>query len=214
MTTAVASLDLFWLPLGAGGRSVRWDGRVYEAACALRTHRAARDLYHSALRIGLPGGSWTVEMTPVWAVRGGGDRGVVAEGAVGTRLAGHARLFRYEVHCWRDGTIADLDEAVGGPVRLSSDPAVCRRLLAVLPQVPRPVWGRDEVRAGEMWNSNSVTSWALTRSGLDASAVRPPGHGRAPGWAAGIVVATRQQAQPGPTMSTGRARREAHRAQA
>ena len=38
------------------------------------------------------------------------------------------------------------------------------------------------MRTGEMWNSNSVVSWALTRSGVDLTAVRPPGNGRAPGW--------------------------------
>lgn len=24
------SIDLYWLPLGAGGHSVRWNGRLYE----------------------------------------------------------------------------------------------------------------------------------------------------------------------------------------
>jgi hypothetical protein len=189
-------IDLFWLPLGAGGHSVRWNGRVYEAACAVLAHRAACPLYHSALRVVLPTGSWTVEMTPVWAA-GGRRRGVVAEGPVGARAAGRSRLFRYEVHCWPDGVIADLDEAVGGPVRVSSAPEACRRLLAVLPGVPRPVWGRDELQAGEMWNSNSVTAWALSRSGVDAASVCPPAGGRAPGWAAGVVVAGRHdEARP------------------
>jgi hypothetical protein len=163
---------------------------VYEAACAALAHRAACPLYHSALRVGLPTGSWTVEMTPVWAA-GGSRHGVVAEGPVGARVAGRSRLFRYEVHCWRDGVIADLDEAVGGPVRVSSDPEACRRLLAVLPEVPCPVWGRDELQAGEMWNSNSVTAWALARSGVDVVSLRPPAGGRAPGWGAGLVVAGR-----------------------
>ena len=193
MTAADIGVDLFWLPLGAGGHSVRWNGRAYEAACAVLERRAAAELYHSALRISLPSGSWTLKMTPVWAVPTDADRGVVAEGAVGLRAAGRSRLFRYEVHCWRDGVIADLDEAVGGAVRLSNDPGLCRHLLALLPEVPHPVWGRDELHTGEMWNSNSVTAWALTRSGLDVTAVRPPRAGRAPGWRAGVVVAHRER---------------------
>jgi hypothetical protein len=42
-----------------------------------------------------------------------------------------------------------------------------------------------------MWNSNSVTSWALISGGIDARSVRPPRGGRAPGWDAGIAVAER-----------------------
>jgi hypothetical protein len=174
---------------------------VYEGACALLEHRAARALFHSALRVTLPSGCWTVEMTPAWAGPAGRDRGVVAEGAVGTGAAGRWRLFRYEVRRWRDGTIGDLDAAVGGPVVLSADPAAGERLLSVLPQVPRQVWGRDELRTGEMWSCNSVTSWALTRSGLDVSDVRPPRHGRAPGWDAGVVAARRETAPRGPYAS-------------
>ncbi len=191
MSTPDCSIDLVWLPLGAGGHSVRWNGWVYEAACARLEHRSARALYHSALVVSLPSGRWTVEMTPAWAGPAGQDRGVVAEGAVGTGAAGRYRLVRYEVRRWQDGLIGDLDAAVGGPVRLSDDPAVCQRLLDLLTQVPRPVWGRDGLRTGEMWSCNSVTSWALTCSGLDASAVRPPGRGRAPGWRAGVVAAGR-----------------------
>lgn len=197
MSATVSAVELFWLPLGAGGSSVGWNGRVYEAACARLEHRAARKLYHSALRVTLPSGSWTVEMTPAWAGSPGQDRGVVAEGAVGTRAAGRSRLFRYEVRRWQDGVIEHLDAALGGPVPLSADPTLCRRLLSVLPQVPRPVWGRDELGTGDMWSCNSVTSWALTRSGLDASALRPPAQGRAPGWGAGVVVA-RRTATPAP----------------
>jgi hypothetical protein len=61
--------------------------------------------------------------------------------------------------------------------------------------VPTPVWGRDELRAGEMWNSNSLISWLIARSGLEVEAVHPPAGGRAPGWGAGLVVARRQERQ-------------------
>jgi hypothetical protein len=35
-----------------------------------------------------------------------------------------------------------------------------------------PVWGRDELGAGEMWNSNSLISWLIARSGLDVEAIQ------------------------------------------
>jgi hypothetical protein len=44
-----------------------------------------------------------------------------------------------------------------------------------------------------MWNSNSVISWLLARSGLPTNAIGPPAGGRAPGWQAGLVTARRQQ---------------------
>ena len=61
--------------------------------------------------------------------------------------------------------------------------------------VPDVVWGRDELGTGEMWNSNSLTSWLLARSGHDAETIRPPDDGRAPGWSAGLVVADRQRSR-------------------
>ena len=181
-------VDLYWLPLGAGGHSVGWNGRIYEAASALREGRVAGELYHSALIVQLPPHSYVVEMTPVWNMPDC-DRGVVAEGAVGTRWAGRWRLFRYEVHCWSDGTISDIAEAVASPTRLTSNEADSRRLLTELHAMPMPVWGRDELQTGEMWNSNSVIAWALERGGVDARAVQPPPGGRAPGWNAGIAAA-------------------------
>jgi hypothetical protein len=123
------------------------------------------------------------------------ERGVVAEGPVGWRPAGRLRLFRYEIRRWRDGTIPDLSSAVQSPVRLSSEPALVNRALAVVPSVPTPVWGRDELGAGEMWNSNSVIAWVLTRIGLNTNAGQPPNQGRAPGWDAGVTVANRQMSK-------------------
>ena len=96
--------------------------------------------------------------------------------------AGRFRLFRYEIRRWRDGVIPDVAEAVESPQRLSDDAECARRLLELVPQVPTPVWGRDELRAGEMWNSNSLISWLIARSGLDVESIRPPAGGRAPGW--------------------------------
>jgi hypothetical protein len=62
-----------------------------------------------------------------------------------------------------------------------------------VPSVPTPVWGRDELGAGEMWNSNSITAWLLASAGLPVEEIRPPAGGRAPGWNAGISVARRRK---------------------
>jgi hypothetical protein len=191
MRVANGTIDLYWLPLGAGGHSVRLNGRIFEAVAARLEGRDRRDLYHSALEVCLPEGRFVIEQAPVRDGDGAG-RGVVAAGAIGTRGAGRYRLFRYEVRRWRNGVIPDVAEAVESPVRLIQNLQCARRMLALVPQVPTPVWGRDELRAGEMWNSNSVTSWLIARSGLDVESIRPPLGGRAPGWRAGVVVARRQ----------------------
>ena len=191
---AEASVDLYWLPLGAGpgGWLVRASGHLYEALVALRHHRARSQLYHSALIVNLDGHASVIEMAPVW-VTSIPDRGVVATGAVGMPAWGRSRLFRYEVRCWRDGTIPDLGDAEGDPRRVSSDVMHARQVLDVVSAFPTATWGRDEQSAGEMWNSNSLTAWLLARSGHDTQAadLQPPRHGRAPGWQAGLAVAAR-----------------------
>ena len=192
--SGASSVDLYWLPLGSGdgGGCVRTSGRIYEVLTAVRRNRAPMDLYHSALVVRLDGATFTIEMTPVWAV-GVPDRGVVGEGPVGLPLLGRSRLFRYEVRCWRDGRIPDLGAAVDSPRRVSEDELTAGRVLQLVPRFPLATWGLDEQHAGEMWNSNSLTSWLLARSGHDPGApnVQPPAHGRAPGWSAGLVMADR-----------------------
>jgi hypothetical protein len=144
----------------------------------------------------VPDGRFVIEQAPV-RDKNGWERGVVAEGAVGSRWAGRFRIFRYEVRRWRDGVIPDMGEAVESPQHLTDDPSLAQRVLDLVPTVPRLVWGRDESRAGEMWNSNSLTSWLIARSGLHVESVHPPAGGRAPGWRAGLVVAHRQETLPG-----------------
>ena len=187
----MATVDLYWLPLGAGGHFVRLNGRLYEALAARLQRRRAYDLYHSALQVELPEGTFVIEQAPVhdWS---GKDRGVVAEGAVGTLWAGRFRIFRYEIRLWRGGHIPDVAEAVDSPRPLTNDEPRARRVLDVVHQVPTPVWGRDELATGEMWNSNSVIAWTLARSGIDTQSIQPPAGGRAPGWQAGLVVARRR----------------------
>jgi hypothetical protein len=127
----------------------------------------------------------------------------VAEGSVGTRWAGRLRIFRYEIRRWRDGSIPDVDEAVESRLRLTEEPAVAQRVFDLVPLVPTPVWGRDNLKTADMWNSNSVISWLITRSGIDANSIPPPSGGRAPGWQAGIVVARRQQVEQASAATTG-----------
>jgi hypothetical protein len=184
-------VDLYWLPLGAGGHFVRLNGRVYEAVASRLTRRPSRDLYHSALQVELPEATFVIEQAPVPDLSGD-QRGVVAEGPVGARSAGRLRILRYEIRLWRGGHIPDVAEAVDSPVRLTRDEGAARRVLATIPLVPTPVWGRDELRTGEMWNCNSVVAWTIARAGLDADSIQPPAGGRAPGWRAGLVVARRQ----------------------
>jgi hypothetical protein len=191
--TTEARVDLYWLPLGAGESSgcVRWNGHMFEAIAARRGHRIRRDLYHSALEVHLGDARFVIEMTPAWG-NSDGDRGVVCTGAVGLRALGRSKLFRYEVRRWSDGTIPDVAEAVGGAQTITDDSTLAQRLLELVPHVPTATWGRDESRTGDMWNSNSLTSWLLARSGCRTEELLPPPGGRAPGWDAGLVIADRQ----------------------
>ena len=83
MTHAQSGIDLYWLPLGAGGHSVRLNGRIFEAIAARLHGRPACDLYHSALVVWVPEGRFVIEQAPA-RDGNGADRGVVAVGAVGS----------------------------------------------------------------------------------------------------------------------------------
>jgi hypothetical protein len=190
MASPAASVELYWLPLGSGDNThcVRTNGRVFEALSARLQHRDRQDLYHAALEVRLAGDRWVIEMAPAWS-DAGSDHGAVAQGPVGLAVLGRSRLFRYEVRRWRGGEIPDRELAVESPRRLSQDAERAGQVLDLAPSFPTRVWGRDEQRTGDMWNSNSLVSWLLVRSGHDIGVVTPPGNGRAPGWAAGVTVA-------------------------
>ncbi|MGD0441864.1 MAG: hypothetical protein ABSB52_14720 [Acidimicrobiales bacterium] len=175
-------LDLYWIPIGAGADVVRIRG----TAVQLRAHS---DIYHSALVATTSDANFIIEMTPIPGARRRQDRGVVSEGPVGSRRAPRLRIFRYEIRRWRNGVIPDISFAVASPVRVTDDVGLVEQTLDLVPFVPTPVWGRDELHAGGMWTCNSVVSWLLTRIGLVTAAGQPPGGGRAPGWAAGVTVA-------------------------
>jgi hypothetical protein len=183
-------IDLYWLPLGAGGCFVKFNGRTFEALQAIVGRRRPLDLYHSALEVNAAAERFVIELTPIPSADDGA-RGVVGEGAVGSRHAGRWRVFRYELHCWQGGAIPDVAEAVSSPRRVADGEDSALRMLDLLSSVPMKVWGRDELGAGEMWNSNSVIAWLLVRCGLDIEAIQPPQGGRAPGWNAGAIVAKR-----------------------
>src|SRR5436305_14503371 len=100
----MAAVELYWLPLGAGGHFVRLNGRVYEALAARIQRRPAYDLYHSALQVQVLEGRYVIEQTPAPDLSGE-RRGVVAQGAVGSRWAGRFRIFRYEIRLWQGGQI-------------------------------------------------------------------------------------------------------------
>jgi hypothetical protein len=192
-------IDLWWLPLGAGARFVRTNGRIYEAIQARRERRDPLDLYHTALEVHVPEGRFVIENA--WPIpdADGPSRGVVVEGPVGSRHMTRFRPLRYEVRRWRDGIIFDAQYAVASPQRLTDDTSTARRILELVDRVPAPVWGRDELGTGEMWNSNSVVSWLLARSRLPMEQIHPPDGGRAPGWGAGLIVARRKEALQGQT---------------
>jgi hypothetical protein len=199
------SIDLYWIPLGAGGAGfVRFNGRVSEAIKARLEARPPLDLYHTALEVRVPEGRFIIENAWPSPDADITARGVVAEGPVGSRRIARFRPFRYEVRRWRDGVIPDVGEAVASPFLVSDDPGRVRCVLDLVESVPAPIWGRDQLGTGEMWNSNSVISWLLARSGLPTDTIQPPAGGRAPGWVAGIVTAQRQaQTKEGTTSGIG-----------
>ncbi len=185
-----ARVDLYWIPLGAGGAGfVRLNGRIYEAIRARVERRTSFDLYHTALEVRTGGERFTIESAWPSPDHDTESRGVEVEGPVGSPRLSRLRPLRYEVRCWRDGIIPDIGEAMASPRIVTDDPLTTQRVLDLVPSVPALAWGRDETGTGDMWNSNSVISWLLTRAGIALDAVAPPPGGSAPGWKAGIAIA-------------------------
>ncbi|MDP2624375.1 MAG: hypothetical protein Q8Q29_11320 [Actinomycetota bacterium] len=64
------TIDLYWIPLGAGGTGfVRMNGRICERVSAWFRRRKALDLYHTAMRVHPPDGTLVVET--MWPTPGG-----------------------------------------------------------------------------------------------------------------------------------------------
>ena len=91
--SSAAAVNLYWIPLGSGNRSVRFNGRVFEALAAARHHGPRRDLYHSALVVRLGNDEYSIEVAPS-PNADEQSRGVVVTGTVGSRHLGWWRLFR------------------------------------------------------------------------------------------------------------------------
>lgn len=181
-------IDLWWIPVGAGGHVVIHTSRWWESLRALRARRRARPLFHAALDVFDGANQYVIEMTPAWG-HSSGPRGVVAHGPVGTRCFGASRFFRYEIRCWEGGVIPDRAWAVGPPTCFPLSRADARALLEHVASAPALPWGRDVFGIRDMWNSNSLISWLLQSSGIDAGRLVPPAGGDAPGWDSGVAAA-------------------------
>ena len=168
---------------------MRLNGRIYEGIRARMEGRRPGAIYHTALQVHTTTGRFVVETMWPSPDLDIGSRGVVAGGAVFSHRLARFRTFRYEVRCWREGILPDAGDAVDGPQTVSTNAATAGRLLELADEVPPLVWGRDQLRTGEMWNSNSVISWLLVRSGVPMEDIAAPGRGRAPGWEAGLTIA-------------------------
>ncbi len=167
---------------------------------ATRRRRPLRSLERTRLRVVCGTARWARALRPLPL----GTAGLPFRGAVRHRAGAGVARGR---GAWRRRRRRGRRSSVGAPRALplrgpmlarTADPRhrdCARRLLELVPEVPKPVWGRDDLHAGEMWNSNSTISWLIARSGLDVESIALPRDGRAPGWQAGIVIARRQQAE-------------------
>jgi hypothetical protein len=93
----VMVIELYWLPLGAGGWFVRLNGRIWEAIQARLGRRRPLDLYYTALVVRVPEGRFVIENSWPIPVADGTQRGVVVQGPAFSRRLGRWRVFRYEV---------------------------------------------------------------------------------------------------------------------
>lgn len=187
---------LWWLPVGAGAptRISQVTSGWWERLEAKRDQRAPQQLFHTALEVFTGTERFVIEVAPEWSDPHIRERGVIARGPVGIQWLGRSKLFRYEVRCWPNGELSDRSWAVGGPVTVSRSDDNVRALLQHIERAPVLTWGRTVHPTGDMWNSNSLVSWLLEMSGIDASKLHPPANGRAPGWDAGVALAQEERA--------------------
>ena len=169
-------LEAWGASSSTGSRSAptatRWCAGVAGSTSGLGAARRPdpQRLFHSALVVRPDAGSSVIEMAPVWSSREP-DRGIVVEGPVGRRWLGRSRLFRYEV---RPGVTASSPTSATRRRarrrrRSGEDGTAC---LAPRAGLPTRTWGLDERGTGEMWNSNSLVSWLLSRAGLPVAISR------------------------------------------
>lgn len=177
------TLDLYWLPVGAGTHFQRASLAVYESFAAALARRPRSILCHAALKGNVGERPFTIELTPVPAVQ---DVRPAMAGAVGSSLAARLRIFRYQLVCRESDALPDEQWRIGHPQRLSSDATAIQHLLALARTVPAHTWGRRVRGTSEMWTSNSAVSWLLLKAAIPLEGVAIPDGATAPGWQAGI----------------------------
>ena len=198
-----AAVELYWIPLGAGGHSVRFNGRVFEAIQAARRHRRRCDLYHAAIVVAFGGDRYTIEVAPS-PDADEASRGVVGTGAVGSRISAACACFA-------------MRSAAGamGPFRTSPRRSANRagsRPTRSRPSAPRPGRVRSETRLGPrrpQGRRDVELQFRRRLAGCHGGPGRPmqlhpPCGGRAPGWGAGLVVARRTREDSGRAPVKGR----------
>ncbi len=143
-------VDLYRLPLGAGGCPVKWNGRAYEAIAARVEGRPARRLFHAALEVAV-GAGYVIEQAPEPDLGEGSGAGSSPR-APSARWAGRFRLFRYEVRLGSGGSIPTWREAVGGLVRFGLSTRSGPTRAEGGPPGSDAGLGARRARRGEMWN--------------------------------------------------------------
>ncbi len=131
-------IDLYWLPLGAGGQFVRLNGRVYEAAQAYRERRPRLDLYHSALEVYVPEGRFVIETA--WPIpdADAASRGVALE--VPSSPAGSRASARSDTRCAAGGTARSPTSAGPWPAPSASATTSRQRAWYSSSRDPCPSW--------------------------------------------------------------------------
>ena len=184
-----SSVDLFWIPVGAGTHFQRYSLVLYEELVARWARRRRLGLLHAALKVCVAGDRFTIEAAPA---SGGPNPSGEVTGPVGSTWAGRLRLFRYQVYVRPGDRLSDQAWAVAPPIPLTHDAGVASRILDLATQVPAYTWGRRRPGHSEMWTSDSTVSWLLLRAGIESGEIGVPAGYRAPGWVSGI-----EEASPG-----------------
>ncbi len=179
------SVELYWIPVGAGTRFQEFSLAVYERVASFLARREPATLLHAGLKLRAHGRTCTLETMPSPP---GPNTNHEVTGPVGVRGADRLRLFRYQVCVRETSALPDEEWAVAPPVRVG-DGGTAVKILALAKEVPAYTWGRRRKGHPEMWTSDSCVSWLLLQAGIDAGEIAVPAGCRAPGWFAGIAEA-------------------------
>lgn len=183
--SVAGSVDLYWIPVGAGTRFQKFSLAVYEGIASRLARRESATLLHAALKLQTDGRTYTLETMPSPP---GPNVAHEVTGPVGVRFADRLRLFRYQVCVRETGALPDEEWAVVPALRVG-DGRTAAHLLSLAKEVPAYTWGRRRKGQPEMWTSDSCVAWLLLQAGIDAGEIAVPAGCRAPGWFAGIAEA-------------------------